>query len=260
MRKEIRNRKGFKIVILLKEFENPKGTAIVMHGLGGFKEQLHIRAFAEAFENEKYTTITFDTTNSIGESGGKFEDATITNYYEDLEDVIAWAEKQAWFKKPLILSGHSLGGFSAAFYAENYPSKIYAIAPISPLISGELSVEAHKIYEPEEFNKWEKTGWLIKESSSKPGVIKKLPWSHMTDRLKYDLLKKADRLMMPVLLIVGEKDTSVPVEHVKILFKKIPSRQKSFYIIKNAPHTFKEKLQLEEIKKIFQFWLSGLNK
>ncbi len=258
MEEKIKNRKGLKIVVLVEKVDNPIGTAVVMHGLGGYKEQPHIKTFAEAFKTKGYTTVTFDTTNSIGASEGKFEDATITNYYEDLEDVISWVEKQKWFKKPLILSGHSLGAFSAAFYSENYPSKVFAVAPISPFVSGKLSVEAHKTYEPEEFSEWEKTGWQIKESKSRPGVIKKLPWSHIINRLKYNLLENTSPLKMPVLLIVGDNDTSTPAEHVKLFYDQIPSKKKELHIIKGAPHTFKEKEHLEEIRKIFLSWLTKL--
>ena len=59
-----------------------------MHGLGGFKEQKHIQTFADAFLENNFTVVLFDTTHTYGESEGKYEDATTTNYYEDLEDVI----------------------------------------------------------------------------------------------------------------------------------------------------------------------------
>ena len=41
-----------------------------MHGLGGFKEQPHIRAFAEAFTVKNFTVVTFDAANTFGESEG----------------------------------------------------------------------------------------------------------------------------------------------------------------------------------------------
>jgi predicted alpha/beta-fold hydrolase len=85
MKYAIHNRKGQKIVTVI---ENEKGSrlAIVMHGLGGHKDQPEIRTFAEAYLDEGFTVVTFDTTHSYGESDGKYEDATTTNYYTDLED------------------------------------------------------------------------------------------------------------------------------------------------------------------------------
>jgi len=90
----IKNRKDQKIAVLIEKPEHPKGLVFVMHGLSGFKEQPHIEAYANAFFENGYTAIRFDTTNTFGESDGNYEDATTTNYYEDLEDVINWAKSQ----------------------------------------------------------------------------------------------------------------------------------------------------------------------
>src|SRR3990172_5193273 len=127
----IKNRRGLKISVLVETAENQKGLAFVMHGLGGYKEQPHLETIAKLFKENGYTVVRFDTTNTIGESEGNFEDATITNYYEYLEDVIKWSGTQKWYMEPFVLVGHSLGGISTALFAENYPEKVKALAPIS---------------------------------------------------------------------------------------------------------------------------------
>lgn len=250
----IKNHQGVNISVIVEKNENQNGLAFIMHGLGGFKEQDHISVFADAFKERGFTVVRFDTSNTLGESGGKYESATITNYYEDLEDVIAWAQEQTWYQEPFVLSGHSLGGICTALYAEKYPDKITGLAPISPVVSGALSIEAHKRNNAEEFANWEKTGWKEEESRSKPGMMKRLPWSHIIDRLKYDLLPNASKLTMPVLLIVGENDSATPPEHVRILFEALPG-QKEYHVIKNAPHTFRDKEHLMEIKNLFLKWI-----
>lgn len=253
----IKNRKGQKIIAIIERANPQKGLAFVMHGLGGFKEQPHIQTIAEAFKKNEYTVVRFDTTNTLGESDGNYEDATTTNYYEDLEDVIKWASAQEWYQEPFVLSGHSLGGICVTLFAENYPEKVKAVAPISVVVSGELSVEAYKQYKPEEFKEWEKTGCSEEESRSKPGVMKRLKWSHIADRLKYDLLPDVDKLTMPILLIVGENDTSTPPEHQEILYQVLPGK-KELHIIKGAPHTFRNPEHLVEIKQIFNDWIKSL--
>lgn len=261
MQKEIiKNRKGQKLAVVIEKADQQKGLAFVAHGLGGFKEQPHIRTIAEAFIENNYTVITFDATNTLGESEGSYEDATTTNYYEDLEDVIKWAGIQAWYQEPFVMAGHSLGGITVALFAEKFPKKIKALAPVSTAVSGCLSVEAHKRYKLEEFNAWGKTGWLEQESNSKPGIIKRLKWSHVADRLRYDLLPNATKLTMPTLLIAGENDTSTPPEHQKILYKALSGMEKELYIIKGAPHTFRDSAHLAEIKQIFNRWLIKIEK
>lgn len=250
----IQNRKGQKMAIILEKADNQKGLAFVMHGLGGFKEQPHIETFAHAFLEKGFTAIRFDTTNTFGESDGDYSDATTTNYYEDLEDVIAWAGTQSWYQEPFALAGHSLGGISTALYAEKHPEKVQALAPISTVVSGALSAQTDK--HKKVADEWGRTGWREEESVSEPGRIKRLKWSHMTDRLKYDLLPDVENLTMPVLLIVGDVDDSTPPEHQKALFDALPG-QKEMQIIKDAPHTFRDPKHLAEIREIFLRWIDS---
>jgi alpha-beta hydrolase superfamily lysophospholipase len=250
----IKNRKGMKISLLLEISDNQKGIVFIVHGYTGFKEQEHIKTFAESFIEKGYTSIRLDTTNSINESDGKNEDGTATTYYEDLEDVINWAKDQEWYEEPFILVGHSLGGLVVGLYAEKYPDKIKAIAPISTVVSGKLSRE--KLKEDGELEKWKKIGWQERISKTRK-IVKRIPWSYQLDKEKYDLLENAYKLKMPVLMIVGGEDNSTPVKHQEILFKQIPGK-KEIHIIAGAPHTFKEKKHLKEIKKIFDRWLKKL--
>lgn len=246
----IKNRHNKKIAIVIKQNPNQKGLAFVMHGLGGFKEQPHVQTFADTFFENGLTVILFDTTHTFGESEGLYEDATTTNYYEDLEDVIDWARTQSWFEKPFWLAGHSLGGISTALYGERHPEEVKALAPISTVVSGKFSADVKS----KERNEWKRTGWLIRESESEPGRIKKLKWSHMEDRMKYDLLPEVNKLIMPILLVVGDQDKSTPPEHQKMLFESLPGK-KEFHIIKGAPHTFRDLVHLTEIKAIFNKWI-----
>ncbi|MBU0471688.1 MAG: lysophospholipase [Nanoarchaeota archaeon] len=171
MKQSIKNRRERKICVIVETVDNPKGLAFVMHGLGGYKEQPHIRSFIESFLEENFNVISFDTTNTFGESDGLYEDATVTNYYEDLEVVIEWSKKQEFYSEPFFLAGHSLGGICITLYAQKKPNKIKGLAPISTVVSGKLSLKTPK---SSEWKKWKETGWNIKESSSKPVFIKKI--------------------------------------------------------------------------------------
>lgn len=250
----IQNRKDQKIAVLLEIAENQKGLAFIMHGLGGNKDAIHLQTISDAFSDFNYTVVRFDTTNTFGESYGSYEDATVTNYYEDLEDVIQWAKSQNWYQEPFCLAGHSLGGICTALYAQKFPDKIKGIAPISTVVSGKLSSQSPK--REARIKEWRETGWR-EEMSADGKRAKRLPWSHMEDRMKYDLLKNVDKLTMPVLLIVGDQDTSTPPEHQQMLFDKLTG-EKEIHILEDAPHTFKDTKDLEDIKNIFDKWISKL--
>lgn len=213
----IQNRLGQKLAVIVEEPKPSQGLGFVMHGLGGFKEQPHIAAMAKTFLGNNFTVVRFDTTNTFGESDGNYEDATVTNYYHDLEDVIAWAKGQPWYSEPFILAGHSLGGFCAALYAEKHPEQVQALAPISTVVSGKLSLSLHS---PEKIAVWKRTGYQTKQ---KPRGTVKIKYSHWEDRLKYDLLPEVNKLTMPVLMIVGECDETTPLEHQQILYNAFTS-------------------------------------
>lgn len=259
MKTFIQNRKGQKVAVVVEENANAKGLAFVMHGLGGYKDQAHIQTFAQAFRDNDFTVVSFDTTNTFGESDGNYEDATTTNYYEDLEDVISWASTQSWYKEPFWLAGHSLGGLSTSLYAEKYPEKVKALAPIATVVSGKLSTESKQA--KSELAQWERTGWRETKSESKPGVVKRLKWSHMADRLKYDLLPNVSKLTMPVLMIVGENDISTPAVHQQVLHEALPGK-KEIHILKNVDHNFRQngvlsQEALAEIKAFFDKWIKN---
>jgi len=249
----IKNRHGLKIVTQLEQAENPAGLAIVVHGLYGSKDQAHVEVFAQAFKDANYTVLRYDATHSFGESDGPHEDATTTGYYQDLEDVINWAKDQNWYIEPFVLAGHSLGGLSIILYAEKFPDKIKALAPISTAVSGELM---KKHYAPV-VAEWKKKGFLESEHKSKPGVMKKLKWGFVEDGLKYDVLPESHKLKMPVLLIVGDRDMFTPIEDHQLLLDKL-SGPKELHIIKGSKHCFRAPEYLKEVKEIFDNWIKKI--
>lgn len=249
MKTTITNKHNKKIVVELHEVKGSDELAIVMHGLGGKKEELHIKNLVESFLESEITTLTFDATNSYGESDGIFEEATTTNYLEDLEAVINWSKTQQWYREPFWLAGHSLGALCITIYALKKQKEVKAIAPISTVISGRMSLKAPN---NKDWEKWKAEGKHTWKSNS--GIMKTLKWDHYEDRLNYDLMPYAPRIKTPILLIVGEKDESTPPEHIKNFFDGIKGN-KEFHIIKDAPHTFRNKEELKEIKSLTKNWI-----
>lgn len=254
-----KNRYGLEIAGKVLIPETSQGLVFLLHGLGGFKEQPHIKRLEEVFYNNNYTVINFDATNSFGESEGKYEEATLGKHYEDLVDVINWSKKQSWYKEYFVLAGHSMGGYAVARYAEDFPDQVKAVFPWAAVISGELSFKKYQDYKPDELNLWKETGWKEEESKSLPGVIKRLPYSHLKERFNHNLLSDAQNLKMPVLIVVGENDTSCPPEHQKFFWDLIPKNTNNeFWIIDGAPHTFRELKHLKELERILANWLKKI--
>lgn len=260
----IKNRKNQNVRVCIDapipgEMNPQKGLAFIMPGLGAHHNKLRFRSMAKILTLHGYVVISFDPTNSVGESDGNYADATFTNYYEDLEDVIGWAkenlsnESSSLYMEPFILVGHSLGGMGVTLYTEKYPERVKALAPLSATISGKLSIEARP---KEEIEKWRTLGYQEKVRRSN-GQVNKLKWSHMEDRLKYDNLVDAQNIKVPVLMIVGENDPVTPPKHQQLLFDALGTAEnkKELHVVKNADHEASSEESLPQVLDIFEKWL-----
>jgi pimeloyl-ACP methyl ester carboxylesterase len=129
-----------------------------------------------------------------------------------------------------------LGGYCVTAYSINNPEKINNLILFGSVISGKLFQKTDKIKPL--LRDWKEKGIREWESSSSPGVIKKSKYVFIEDGENHDLLKIADKIKCPVLMITGENDESIPVDHQKMLFNKINSK-KQFYILKDGDHNLK---------------------
>lgn len=250
----IKSKSGAKIYVEYNVNSNDKGLVFLVHGLGGFRDTPEFKQIAHAFYDSGLSIVTFDCRDSIGKSEGNYENATVSSYYSDLEDVINWASKHIFYSEPFFLCGLSLGGLVVLHYAQNYPQKVKALAPFATLISGKISLEVAEKYRPTELKEWNETGWKVKKSGSKPGVVLKLNWKkYSEDRMKYDALKRVNLLIRPVLLIVGENDIVTPLETQKLLYGELPA-EKELHVIKGMGHVFKGEENLKQITTIIKKW------
>ncbi len=256
---ELRNRKEQKIVGVLRMPEGEvRGTAVIQHGYSGAKNEAHVEIMEQAFYDNGFITFNFDTTNSFGESEGDFWEARLGLHAEDLEDVTRWVQKQEWFRVPLALTGHSMGGHAIVRYAELHPDEVNILVPVAPVVSGTLSWEAHQEHSLEDFEQFRKQGYreLV---SSRTGVVKKIPWAEMEERLNHDLLPDAGKISMPTLLIVGSEDDTCRPKDIQLLFKSLVQNPKNEYQeILGAPHTYRTEEHLEGLYNIINNWLKNL--
>jgi pimeloyl-ACP methyl ester carboxylesterase len=250
----IRNRKHQRIVVCVEEHPRGLGVAIIVHGLGGNKNELDVETMARACRDEGLTVVRFDATNSFGESDGAYRKATVTGMLSDLEDVVAWGETQPWFREPLVLAGYDMGGMCAALFAGSHPGRVAKLMLLAPMVSGELSLDALKRWQPTTVATWKKLGTIVWESQSRPGMIKRLDWAHMEDRLRYDLLANAYALAMPTLLIACEKDKLTPLSHEQMLFDRLPGNH-ALYVLKNAHHRLRHEAHFAKLYEVTRAWL-----
>lgn len=252
----IKNRKKQSIFVRVDRAKKAQGLVFVMHGLGGFVGQPHMKMIVDVVKKKNYSVISFDTTNSFGESDGDYSDATVTNYLEDLEDVINWAKRNKYYQEPFILIGYSLGGLAVSLFAQKYPNMVSGLALFSTVVSGKLW---KKIQNKQVLRDWKKNGvWIREENGLNSGILKIIKWKFAEDIMKYDLSKKVGKLIMPVLIIVGSNDLTTPASQQEIFFEKIPNK-KELHVIDGAEHVFRDKKHLNMARFFLKEWLSSLN-
>jgi pimeloyl-ACP methyl ester carboxylesterase len=246
----IKNRVGKNISVILEKSDQQCGLAFVMPGLGNKKEEAHIRAMMDSFLAKRFTVLTFDVTNGVGESDGDYSQANFTGYYNDLFDLINWAKSQDWYKEPFYLAGHSMGGGCILWYTVHYPDKVLGLAPISTVIGGHQTLA--------KFGRDDLAATKVSEDGKEE--TKKLDWQQFKDDiLKYDIVPEAHKLTMPVLMLVGEKDQGTPLDDQMKVYNNIIS-DKEIQVIAGAPHTFKETEHLDKLRVVFENWLDRINK
>jgi pimeloyl-ACP methyl ester carboxylesterase len=252
------NRNGLKIVGDLYEAGQPcHGLVFVQHGLGGYRKQSYITTLSEALQNNGYTVVAFDSTNSFGESDGKLENATLSNHARDLEDVISWSKDQDFYQEPFSLVGHSLGGASVFLYTLHHPDKVKTLAPLSMVTGYNAWEEVFKTYRENEWKEWQTQGYLEK-SDQKIGKSGRISTDFLEDLKLYDLVAQAHLIKTPVFMAVGSKDPTTPVKTQESIFQKLQLETQNvsaFHIINEAGHTFDKDQDIKILTEKLYLWL-----
>ncbi|MFK5284092.1 hypothetical protein ACI3PL_31385, partial [Lacticaseibacillus paracasei] len=69
--------------------ERKKGFAVLIHGLGGYKEQEHLVEASNILSENGFSTLVVDATDDIAHGKEAITSATPTKRIENLEDAIA---------------------------------------------------------------------------------------------------------------------------------------------------------------------------
>lgn len=226
MKEKIKNRERKNISVVVNINESKKGLVFLVHGLGGYKEQKFLQESSKCLYSLGYTVVSYDSTNTFGESDGEYETATATQYLHDLEDVISWSKDKEWFQK-FILVGHSLGGLIASVHASN---NVEGLVLLNPAIS----------------KKRESDTRIGEVKNPHTGKIHFLKDGFVEDYLKYNPVGSINNLKVPFTVIVSDKDYKRNKEEFDLL-------QTELTIVENTGHNFREKE--EEVGKLVCSWV-----
>jgi len=215
-----------------------RGLGIIfIHGLNSDmngKKAITIEKYAK---NHNLNFIRFDC-RGHGKSYGRFEDFTISDWKEDLINVI-----DQLTKGPQILIGSSIGGWLMMLASRERSSRIKAMIGLAAAPDCDIDLFNSLTSK----NKKEiMTKGVTKYSSFNFNYI--LRKKFFTEAKKNRVFNKSLKFKKPIILIHGLKDIVVSKEIPEKILKKVNSKKIKIFYLKESDHSLSTKEDLETIK------------
>lgn len=217
--------------------EDPRALVILVHGFKGFKDWGFFPWLAERLMTHRLAICRFNMSRcGVGEEPESFdrldlfEHDTYSIELEDLRRVVAHAQQQ-FPGLPTILLGHSRGGGIVLLGAQDVPDLAGVIA-WSPIARCDN-------WEDATLRDWNERG-VTEVVNQRTKQVMRISRDVLDDfeknRERLDIVRAAQQLSVPLLVIHGTRDDSVPVESGRLLAAS--ASDASFLEIAKASHTF----------------------
>ena len=217
--------------------ERPRGLVIVVHGFKGFKDWGFFPWLAERLAVHRLVACRFNMSRSgVGESGDEFdrldlfEEDSYSTQLADLRTVVEYAQSR-FPELPTFLVGHSRGGGVALLAAQDVP-RLKAVVTWS-------AISHLDRWDDETKRAWRESGFLEVLNARTKQVMRMgriVLDDYEENRERLDVLAATERLTVPLLVVHGERDESVPVEEGRAIAAK--AKDVSLVVIPRASHTY----------------------
>ena len=214
---------------------NPRALVVITHGWKGFKDWAFFPWLAEYLCNHKLAVARFNMSRSgIGETPESFDRLDLfagDTYSAQIADLIAVTSYTSARLRglPLFLLGHSRGG-GVALLAASSIEGLKGVVTWSAISRADRWDEATK-------KTWRAAGSLdVVNQRTKQTMSMSTAILDDYDRHRHDILGATQSLRVPLLVLHGEKDDSVPVEEARAI--AAAADDSSLLIVQNASHTY----------------------
>ncbi len=209
---------------------SPRGSRPTFVWLSGFKSDMSggkaQAVFAWAQETG-HGALLFDYSGH-GESGGRFEDGTISQWREDTLAAI-----DAQTDGPLILVGSSMGGWMALLAALARPERVKGLVLIAPAPDFTEKLMWPE-FTPQQQAEILQEGFLLRPSDyGEPYPITR---ALIEDGRKWSILGAPIAFTGPVRILQGMQDPDVPWGHALRLTETLTSPDTILTLIKDGDH------------------------
>lgn len=164
-----------------------------------------------------------------GESGGVFDNFTISKALDDVSDIITYVLKHS-----AVIIGSSMGGWLMLLAALRHPERVSGLIGIAaaPDFTERLMFEK---FNPEQHRALREEG-VVYEPSEYSHEDYPITQALIEDGRKHLLLDDTIRLNMPAHFIHGQCDTDVPWQFSLIAAEKMLSNEVAITLIKDGEH------------------------
>jgi uncharacterized protein len=239
--------KGNKLVGILSKPPNNKKTPVIIlcHGFSSSKESKTYVRLERELNKRGLASFRFDFYGH-GESGGKFEDITVSESVDDILSAISLLKTQGYAKIGLV--GSSFGGISSIMVASRTDDLFVLVlrAPVSDFEEVELLRRGK-----DGLKDWKKRGYA--EYFSKDRGTLKLNYSFFEDLKDNNGYKAAKNIKVPTLIVHGDNDEAVPVKQSKKTSTLIKNCK--LEIIEGADHRFSDPKHFETVIGLIVSWI-----
>ncbi|EIM25790.1 alpha/beta hydrolase [Microvirga lotononidis] len=226
-------------------FREGKGPPVVW--LGGFKSDMRATKATALDDWAKETGrafLRFDYSGH-GESGGAFEDGTISRWLEDALSVI-----ELFVTERPILVGSSMGGWISLLAARRLLETRPEIAPAGMVLIAPAVDMTERLM-------WDRFPEALRKSVQETGVYHRpsaysddpypITWKLIEDGRRHLLLDRPIQTGCPVHILQGMVDPDVPWEHALRLVEHLPGDSVSLTLIKDGDHRLSRPDDIERL-------------
>ena len=220
-----------------------RGLGIIfIHGLNSDMNGAKALTVERYARKNKLNFIRFDC-RGHGKSEGKFEEFSISDWRQDLLDIIDNVAKG-----PQILVGSSMGGWLMMLAAKARPQRINGLIGLAA--APDFGKDLYKALNKK--NKKEITAKSITKYTSY-GFSYFLTKKFFIEAEKNRVLKKPFRFTKPIVLIHGLKDKVVKEDVPRKIIKKITGKNVNIIYLKESDHRLSSETDLRMITQSIDY-------
>lgn len=217
--------------------DDPRALVVIVHGFKGFKDWGFFPWTAQRLMQHRLAVVRFNMSRcGIGEDPETFdrldlfEHDTYSTQLRDLGAVVRHAQR-AYPSLPTFLLGHSRGGGVALLGAQDVPDLhgVITWAAISRVDR----------WDDATMREWRRRGVLEVENARTKQIMRMSPVildDYDANAARLDVLAAVDRLRVPLLVLHGGRDESVPVEEGRLIASR--ADEPALVVLARASHTF----------------------